>query len=190
MSTKQVSVAAPGLSARWTHTESEAHGINRIGKYTDNVGSGIGIGNVSSWSRATVWFRRPDDVKLAPYKPSPVKSLQALVNRAEMHGPPMPDKLVMSGALVSGKGKLEDLVSINAPRIKACAELADRVYRLLTTAECKSEDGTVAKVIQRLPPSQEEMAEIERFKEAKAINEKARLDRIKANDKAIKAKRK
>lgn len=181
------------MSARWTYPESET-----LVPMTDRKC----FGDVTSWSRATVWFRRPYDVKQVR-KSNPVKSLQALSNRKQAPTAPA-ESVCMSGAFagIVTENKRGARAKGDSPNDIATA-IEKRFTAYVTKAKAsKSEQQEIAQIarmkreaskvhakaksernaaIRRSSPSQaDKQAEIER-NEARAAFEEQSLARKVAN---------
>ena len=162
---QETSKAKPCLSARWTHAESETLFPQADKKC---------FGDVSGWSKATVWFRRPDDVQLPRRKPMPVRNLQAIASPAKATTVE-PEAPLMSGKFVSGRGDVNSLLEKSAPYQSQWQKAIESVYKGFSA------------LVEKAPPSEAERAEIA---EIRKCNERERKARLAALDKAIRAKRK
>jgi len=162
MKTKTEESHAQKLSARWTYPESEAIGIMSDKKC---------FGDVSSWSRATVWFKRPDDVKQNRAS-NPVRNLQALRESGSRQNQEKPESVSVNVGIFAG------IVTENKRGKQAEGESAADI----TAAIAKRFGSLVSKA----SPSQSELDEVAYLRACKAKETKARLAFL---AKAIKAKR-
>ena len=161
MKTKTQESHALKLSSRWTYPESESVGIMSDKKC---------FGDVSGWSRATVWFKRPNDVKQNRVS-NPVRNLQALAESVRKHS--QNQSQAESGKVMTG---------VFAGIVRLGERLEGESAADITAAIAKRFGSLVSKG----KPSQSELAEVAYLRACKAKETKARLAFL---AKAIKAKR-
>jgi hypothetical protein len=122
------------------------------------------FGDVTGWSRATVWFKRPDDVQQTR-KSNPVKSLQSLSNRKQAPIAPT-ESVCMTGAFAG-------IVTENKKGARAkgdsANDIATAIEKRFTRYVAKSEASKAER---------EEIAQIARMKrEAAKVESKAKSER-------------
>lgn len=160
MKTQTQNSNARNLSARWTHAESET-----LVPMADRKC----FGDVTGWSRATVWFKRPDDVKQIRIS-HPVSNLQSLTK---------PSKAPIAQAeSICMTGKFAGIVTENKRGERANGESANDIATAL--------EKRFAAYVTKAQPSHGELAEVAYLRACKSKETKARLAFL---AKAIKAKR-
>lgn len=185
MKTKTQDSHALKLSARWTYPESESVGIMSDKKC---------FGDVSSWSRATVWFRRPDDVKQNRVS-NPVRNLQALRESGESgsrQNQEQPKSVSVNVGIFTGTARRRGqwVAQVRQPDgqlaggrfVPSGASPEGDAAHVIATAV----GNRLAKYRSVSAPSKAEQAEVAYLRACKAKETKARLAFL---AKAIKAKR-
>jgi len=168
MKTAQKRQAKPCLSARYTYPESDSYACNSVASNGDRsatVGSGIGFGS-PTWSRSTVWFKRPDDVAMPRHNSLPVRNLQAIAQPSR--APIAPSESVCMS------GKFAGIVTPDKKGKRAegetAGDIASNVERKLAKYRKRKAKPTPAELA--------EIAELRAMKdEAKAIEIAAKLER-------------